>query len=175
MFSSIPKHNCQWSSISSHRIAEIYYSFLLMIDKRTWHCGCDDNCLRAHMIKCNYRLILPGIIPRQRWRRPSWPWWRHGMETLSVSLALCEGDPPVTRWIPLPKSSNAELSCFFVDSFKMALRVAGGLQRLDVHGMSLEYDNLRTFSLNKEIRILQNCCCLVIYGVLWTMNRHWFW
>ena len=33
-------------------------------------------------------------------------WWRHQMGT--SSLALCEENPPVTRWIPLTKASDAE-------------------------------------------------------------------
>ena len=34
------------------------------------------------------------------------------METFSALLALCEGNLPVNRWIPLTKVSDAELWCF---------------------------------------------------------------
>ena len=34
------------------------------------------------------------------------------METFSALLALCEGNPIVTRWIPLIKATDAELWCF---------------------------------------------------------------
>ena len=40
------------------------------------------------------------------WLRSSWnqrtafSWWCHHMEILSASLAICEGNPPATGWIP---------------------------------------------------------------------------
>ena len=38
-------------------------------------------------------------------------WWRHQMETFATLLALCEGNPPVTRhrWIPLTPASDTAL------------------------------------------------------------------
>ena len=38
-------------------------------------------------------------------------WWRHGMETLSALLALCEGNPLVTGGFPSHKVNNVELLC----------------------------------------------------------------
>ena len=39
--------------------------------------------------------------------------WRHPyMEMFSALLALCAGNTPVARWIPLTKASDAELWCF---------------------------------------------------------------
>ena len=37
-------------------------------------------------------------------------WWRYQMEIFSALLAFCDG---IHRWIPLKKSSYAELWCFF--------------------------------------------------------------
>ena len=39
-------------------------------------------------------------------------WWRYQTETFSALLALCVGNSPVQRWIPLTKASDAELWCF---------------------------------------------------------------
>ena len=38
--------------------------------------------------------------PDQYRGRSFWSWWRHQMETSSVLLALCEGNPPVTGELP---------------------------------------------------------------------------
>ena len=38
----------------------------------------------------------------------------HGKEMLSVSLVLCEGNPPVTGGFPSQRTSNVELFCLFV-------------------------------------------------------------
>ena len=35
-------------------------------------------------------------------------WWRHGMETITALLALCEGNPPVTGGFPSRRVSNWE-------------------------------------------------------------------
>ena len=39
----------------------------------------------------------------------NWTWWRHQIETFSVLLALCEGNPP----IPLTKASAVKFGVFF--------------------------------------------------------------
>ena len=45
-----------------------------------------------------------------------YPWWRHDMETLSVLLALCDGNPPTTAGfdvfnVSLWKRLNIQTSC----------------------------------------------------------------
>ena len=45
-----------------------------------------------------------------RWQK--YTWWRHGMDTLSVSLALCEGNPPVTAGFTHKRPSNTDIWCF---------------------------------------------------------------
>ena len=40
-------------------------------------------------------------------------WRRHEIVTLSESLALCAGNPPVTDGFPSERASEAELWCFF--------------------------------------------------------------
>ena len=40
-------------------------------------------------------------------------WWRHDMETLSLWLALCEGNPPVTGGFTSQRASNAAFDVFF--------------------------------------------------------------
>ena len=44
--------------------------------------------------------------------KPFMAWWSHGMGMLSVLLALCVGNPPVTSGIPSQRASDAELLCF---------------------------------------------------------------
>ena len=39
--------------------------------------------------------------------------WRHAMETLSVLLALCEGNPPVTGGFLSQRASNRDFDAFF--------------------------------------------------------------
>ena len=39
-------------------------------------------------------------------------WWRQQMETFFALLALCEGESTGYQWIPLTKTSDAELWCF---------------------------------------------------------------
>ena len=41
------------------------------------------------------------------------PWWHHDMETLSLLLALCEGNPPVTGGFPSQRASNMSFDVFF--------------------------------------------------------------
>ena len=85
----------------------------------------------------NIWLQRKWTVPRTRslwimqvwyWRRGNHPYWRHGMETISALLALCERNQPATggfphtafsiidrlwkestcdQWIPLTKTSNA--------------------------------------------------------------------
>ena len=40
-------------------------------------------------------------------------WWRHQMETFSMLLALCEGNPPVTGWIPSQRPATRRFGVFF--------------------------------------------------------------
>ena len=35
-------------------------------------------------------------------------WWRHDIETLSASLPLCEGNPPVTGGFPSQRASDVD-------------------------------------------------------------------
>ena len=39
-------------------------------------------------------------------------WWHHQMETFSMLLALCEGNPLVTGGFPSKEASDTELWCF---------------------------------------------------------------
>ena len=40
------------------------------------------------------------------------PWWRHGMESLCTSPALCVGNPPISVRFSSYRVSNAEPWCF---------------------------------------------------------------
>ena len=40
---------------------------------------------------------------------PYWEWWRHGMETIPLSLTICEKDASATSKFPPQKASNVEL------------------------------------------------------------------
>ena len=62
--------------------------------------------------------------------------WRHGMETLSALLALCEGNPPVTGGFPPQRPRNAAVKF----SLMLALancwinrRIDGDLRRHEAH------------------------------------------
>ena len=39
-------------------------------------------------------------------------WWRHGMETITALLALCEGNSPANDEFPAQRASNAEMFPF---------------------------------------------------------------
>ena len=41
------------------------------------------------------------------------PWWLHEMETISMLLALCEGNAPVTGGFPSQRASNAAFDVLF--------------------------------------------------------------
>ena len=45
----------------------------------------------------------------------------HNMETLSVLLSFCEGNPPVTGRFPSQRTSNTELWCFYCHVSKQAI------------------------------------------------------
>ena len=47
----------------------------------------------------------------------------HWMETFTASLALCEGNPPVTDGFPSTKFSDAELSCFLLSASEQMLQL----------------------------------------------------
>ena len=61
---------------------------------------------------------------------------RHGMETLSALLALCEGNPPVTEGIPWKGPSNAVLLSLSTSSWTNS-QVAGDSRRHDAYVTSL--------------------------------------
>ena len=48
-------------------------------------------------------------------------WWCHGMEMLSVLLALCEGNPLVTGGFPSQRASNAQLWSFLFCKLEQAV------------------------------------------------------
>ena len=54
-------------------------------------------------------------------------WWRHQMETFSVLLALCEGNPPVTGGFPSQRPVTRSFDIFFY------LRLDGDLKRHHAH------------------------------------------
>ena len=41
------------------------------------------------------------------------PLWRHRMETFSTLLAFCEGNPPVTGWLPSQRPVRRRFDVFF--------------------------------------------------------------
>ena len=49
-------------------------------------------------------------------------WWRHQMETVSASLALCEGNPSDTGGFPSQRASNAGFDIFFDVSLNKRLK-----------------------------------------------------
>ena len=84
----------------------------------------------------NYFMSLAGVMPVllvNRWcteRQQTWHglmsprefnsvlqnghiWWRLQMERVSTLLALCEGNPPVTSWVPSQRSMTRSFDVFF--------------------------------------------------------------
>ena len=66
-----------------------------------------------------YESVCSNVLVRRLLRRIPHPgrygdvtawkiWWRHAMEAFSASLALCEGNPPVTGGFPSKRASSAE-------------------------------------------------------------------
>ena len=83
--------------------------------------------------------------------------WRHGMETPSSLLALCEGNPSVTDGFPSQKVSNAELWCVLCwgheQTVDQAVEVSVILVAMDIwyHCNVERYSNLTNiFSSIKE-------------------------
>ena len=64
-------------------------------------------------------------------------WWRHQMETFSVSLTLCKGNPPVTRGFPSQRPVMRSFVFFSVictwTNHWANNRDAGGLRRHRAH------------------------------------------
>ena len=50
-----------------------------------------------------------------------YPWWHHGMGTLSALHALCDGKPPVTGGFPLQGISYPKLSYFTLHLMKIKM------------------------------------------------------
>ena len=48
-----------------------------------------------------------------QWEMDGYPWWRHHMETFSVLLALCEGNPSVTGGFPSQRPVTRSFAIFF--------------------------------------------------------------
>ena len=61
--------------------------------------------------------------------------WRHQMEMVSISLAVCEGKSPVTGGSPHKRASNTGVNVFFDIILKKRLkkRVDGDLRRQDAY------------------------------------------
>ena len=60
---------------------------------------------------------MAAILSRPQWVNSQGlvmvaSWWHHDMEPYSTLLALCEGNPPVTRGFPPQRARNTELKCF---------------------------------------------------------------
>ena len=89
------------------------------------------------------RWILQDRLTRQESDRVC-KWWRHDMETLSVLLAICVGNPPVTRdSYRKDEISIAELWCFICVRRNRLLKnggVVGELRRHGVHVTPLSYE-----------------------------------
>ena len=62
-------------------------------------------------------------------------WWRHQMETFSASLALCEGNPPVTGGFPSQTPVTRSFDVFFYLGLNKWLNIddAGDLRRPRIH------------------------------------------
>ena len=67
----------------------------------TIHAGAPPSCIRT------YYFISLCKLDKER------TWWRHQMETFSVLLALCEGNPPVTGGFPSQKSVTQSFDVCF--------------------------------------------------------------
>ena len=76
-------------------------------------------------------------------------WWRHQMETLSVLLALCEGNPPVTGGFPSHRPVTHSFGVFF-DLWNKRLRKQSRHRRFEMPSRSLwRHRNNRSVSNSK--------------------------
>ena len=121
------------------------------------------------------------------WWRQWWKfcqtWWCHEMETFSVSLALCEGNPPVTGGFPSQRLVTRSLIFSWANK-----RDAGDLWRHRSHyEVTVVYFRAIVFRIPiirpRCIRILdsdQNRAVMDFSGLLWARTRrcvhwnHWF-
>ena len=55
-----------------------------------------------YAIMC-HNLTVPNTMPQHR---NDEPWWRHNMETLSVLLTLCGGNPQITGGLSSQRVGN---------------------------------------------------------------------
>ena len=87
------------------------------------------------------------------------PWWRHQMETFSMSLAFCAGNSPVTGEFPAQKASNMELW-----SFSICAWINGWVN-------SPEAGDLRRHRAHYDVTVMLNWFYYIgssTKGVLWT-------
>ena len=95
--------------------------------------------------------LLPSCVkPSICWRQVIW--WRHDIEKLSASLALCEGNPSVSGWFPINNNCTGfNVSLYLAWSICWTnRRVTGGLRHHDAPVKMLV----------KKSKLHLNCCQL---------------
>ena len=60
------------------------------------------------------RKMFPSDDVIMMFRRTMMASWHGNISTITVTLALCQGNPPVTGGYPSQRASKVELRCFFV-------------------------------------------------------------
>ena len=80
----------------------------------TWYLASIDwaKTTARRVDKLTFWDLVPLILKIWRWVKWQSSWWYHNMEILSILLALCEGNPPVTGGFPSQKANNVEHWCF---------------------------------------------------------------
>ena len=95
-----------------------------------------DQELVGFVFSCRggYHCLQANPVAQRRRHKVHQTWWRHGMETLSASLALCEGNTPVESLHKGP-ATRALIICFMLTSTKSwsNSRAAGDLTHHETH------------------------------------------
>ena len=86
----------------------MYTTFILVSQSHNWS--------PEHHFLFNFLMSPSDMYVAQNVLSPwlsVWSWWRHQMETFSASLALCEGNSPVTGEFPSQKQVTRSFDVFF--------------------------------------------------------------
>ena len=95
-------HRTQWTYIIDSNICSVLCVSVIVNNKQTEESTTDKNWIHHCMTLTSPPPHLNAI-----------PWWLHLMERLSVSLALCEGNPSVTGGFSPQRARGPEHYVFF--------------------------------------------------------------
>ena len=90
----------------------MWFCLQIVLSKSYWWSLSDQ----LQGLQTTERILQPvSRVGWGRWRFPGQVrslWWRNEIETLSVSLTLCEGNPPVAGGFPSQRARDDDIWCF---------------------------------------------------------------